>query len=129
MSNAHASRLSMLMGIAMLLTDCFAKGVTEEFESNPLSAAGAGDLWMESVLGKMSSMLPGQAVGLPHFSEEAAHLLLAAADYLLVPSRFEPSLWSSAYCNPCWGYARHCDAQGLVTQMPCSVCIVEVALN
>lgn len=90
MSNAHASRLSMLMGIATLLTDCFAKGVTEEFESNPLSAAGAGDLWMESVLGKMSSMLPGQAVGLPHFSEEAAHLLLAAADYLLVPSRFEP---------------------------------------
>jgi len=52
--------------------------------------AGAGDFWMEFVLGKTSSMLPGQAIGLPCFSEEAAHLLLAAADYLLVPSRFEP---------------------------------------
>ncbi len=87
MSKTHVSSPVMLMIIAMLLLDCFA---TSGFDSNPLSAAGAGDFWMEFVLGKMSSMLPGQAVGLPCFSEEAAHLLLAAADYLLVPSRFEP---------------------------------------
>ncbi len=87
MSNTHASGPVMLMVIAMLLTDCF---TTSGFGSNPLSGAGAGDFWMEFVLGQMSSMLPGQAVGLPRFSEEAAHLLLAAADYLLVPSRFEP---------------------------------------
>ncbi len=82
MSNTHASGPDMLMLIAMLMTDCFI--------TSSLSDAGAGDFWMEFVLGQMSSMLPGQAVGLPHFSEEAAHLLLAAADYLLVPSRFEP---------------------------------------
>ena len=31
-----------------------------------------------------------QAVGLPSFSEELAHWLMAASDYVLVPSRFEP---------------------------------------
>ncbi len=75
------------MVFAVLTSDCI---TTNGFESNPLSAGGAGDFWMEFVLGQMSSMLPGQAMGLPRFSEEAAHLLLAAADYLLVPSRFEP---------------------------------------
>ena len=45
---------------------------------------------MESVLGSIGQHYPGQACGMPVFSEEAAHLLLAAADYLLVPSRFEP---------------------------------------
>lgn len=45
---------------------------------------------MEGVLGSIGQHYPGQACGMPVFSGEAAHLLLAAADYLLVPSRFEP---------------------------------------
>lgn len=45
---------------------------------------------MEGVLGSIGKHYPGQACGMPTFSEESAHLLLAAADYLLVPSRFEP---------------------------------------
>lgn len=45
---------------------------------------------MEGVLGGMGEQYPGQACGMPFFCEEVAHLLLAAADYLLVPSRFEP---------------------------------------
>ena len=53
-------------------------------------SGAAGDSWMEGVLSMMHTHYPGQACGLPFFSEEAAHLLLAAADYLLVPSRFEP---------------------------------------
>ena len=53
-------------------------------------AVDAGDSWMEAALGNMSSVFPGKAVGLPCFSEDAAHLLLAAADYLVVPSRSEP---------------------------------------
>lgn len=45
---------------------------------------------MEGVLTNIGSYYPGQACGVPVFSEEAAHRLLAAADYLLVPSRWEP---------------------------------------
>ena len=32
----------------------------------------------------------GNAVGVPRFDEALAHLLMAAADYVVVPSRFEP---------------------------------------
>ena len=32
----------------------------------------------------------GNAVGIPRFDEGMAHLLMAAADYVVVPSRFEP---------------------------------------
>ena len=49
-----------------------------------------GEHWMERCLRQSSQVFPGQALGLPTFSEEAAHQLLAAADYLVVPSRFEP---------------------------------------
>lgn len=45
---------------------------------------------MERCLQQMGAVFPGAAVGLPMFSEECAHQLLAAADYVLVPSRFEP---------------------------------------
>ena len=54
------------------------------------SAAATGDSWMEVVFGSIGQQYPGKACGMPLFNEEAAHLLLAAADYLLVPSRFEP---------------------------------------
>lgn len=45
---------------------------------------------MERCLQEVGHVYPGQAVGLPHFSEAAAHLLLAAADFVIVPSRHEP---------------------------------------
>ena len=55
-----------------------------------LAALGAGEAWMQEALRDLSLSHPGRAVGLPDFSERAAHLLAAAADVLLVPSRFEP---------------------------------------
>eukprot|EP00879_Flechtneria_rotunda_P014013 GHRR01014640.1.p1 GENE.GHRR01014640.1~~GHRR01014640.1.p1 ORF type:complete len:1011 (+),score=575.96 GHRR01014640.1:264-3035(+) len=51
---------------------------------------GAGDKWMEAVLSQLAGRYPGWAIGMPGFNEPLAHLLLAAADYLLVPSRYEP---------------------------------------
>lgn len=45
---------------------------------------------MERVVASLSRRYPGRAAGVPEFSEPLAHLLLAAADYLVVPSRFEP---------------------------------------
>lgn len=46
--------------------------------------------WMESALEGLSQSFAGQAAGLTTFSEELAHWIMAAADYVLVPSRFEP---------------------------------------
>jgi glycogen synthase len=51
---------------------------------------GNGERWMEDVLGQLDGRYPGRAVGVPAFNEPLAHLLMAAADYILVPSRFEP---------------------------------------
>lgn len=51
---------------------------------------GTGDSWMERSLECLSLSFPGYAAGLALFSEEMAHLMLAAADYVIIPSRFEP---------------------------------------
>ena len=45
---------------------------------------------MEAAFRGLSQSFAGQAAGLTEFSEELAHWIMAAADYLLVPSRFEP---------------------------------------
>lgn len=51
---------------------------------------GTGEGWMERALAALSSSFPGAAAGIPKFDEFTAHLLMAAADYVIVPSRFEP---------------------------------------
>lgn len=55
-----------------------------------LAVLGTGEGWMEEGLRGLEASFPGAAAGLPSFSEELAHWLLAAADFCLVPSRFEP---------------------------------------
>jgi glycogen synthase len=55
-----------------------------------LAVLGTGTRWMEAALSGLSQSYPGKAAGIPSFSESLAHLLLAAADYVVVPSRFEP---------------------------------------
>ena len=55
-----------------------------------LVVLGRGQPWTEGVVGSLARRYPGRAAGVPEFSEPLAHLLLAAADYLVVPSRFEP---------------------------------------
>lgn len=51
---------------------------------------GSGEKWMEKALGGLKNSFPGNVVGVSIFSEELAHWLLAAGDYVLIPSRFEP---------------------------------------
>ena len=51
---------------------------------------GTGESWIQAALKGLELSFPGQAVGVTAFSEELAHWLLAAADYVIVPSRFEP---------------------------------------
>lgn len=45
---------------------------------------------MEAALEGLELSFPGQAAGLPLFSEELAHWLMAGSDFVLIPSRFEP---------------------------------------
>jgi glycogen synthase len=45
---------------------------------------------MEHALDALGSAFPGAAAGIPRFDEGMAHLIMAAADYVVVPSRFEP---------------------------------------
>ena len=45
---------------------------------------------MEAGLRGLGRSFPGQAAGVAQFSEEMAHWLMAAADFVVVPSRFEP---------------------------------------
>ncbi|KAI7845973.1 hypothetical protein COHA_000518 [Chlorella ohadii] len=51
---------------------------------------GTGEPWMESALLGLSQSFPRSAAGLTTFSEELAHWIMAAADFVIVPSRFEP---------------------------------------
>ncbi|KAL6770438.1 GBSS1B [Auxenochlorella protothecoides x Auxenochlorella symbiontica] len=51
---------------------------------------GSGEAWMEAALEGLELSFPGQAAGLPLFSEELAHWLMAGSDFVLIPSRFEP---------------------------------------
>ena len=51
---------------------------------------GTGETRLENELRYLSRTLPGRAAGFVGFEERFAHRLLAAADILVVPSRFEP---------------------------------------
>lgn len=51
---------------------------------------GTGEAWMETALVGLEQSFPRRAVGLTTFSEELAHWIMAASDFVLVPSRFEP---------------------------------------
>lgn len=55
-----------------------------------IAMLGTGDPSMQAALDCLCKSFPGRAVGVSSFSEELAHWMLAAADYVIVPSRFEP---------------------------------------
>jgi granule-bound starch synthase len=55
-----------------------------------LVVLGKGQVWMEEVVAELGQHYPSQAVGVVDFNESLAHLIMAGADYLLIPSRFEP---------------------------------------
>ncbi|KAI8114016.1 hypothetical protein M9434_002142 [Picochlorum sp. BPE23] len=65
--------------------------MTESQQSKlQLAVLGTGDPWMERAVESLEHSFPGHAAGICEFSEEIAHCLLAAADYVIVPSKFEP---------------------------------------
>lgn len=65
-------------------------GYPEGSSSIQLAMLGTGDQWLEQAVSSLEFNFPGVAVGVCEFSEELAHWMLAAADYCLIPSKFEP---------------------------------------
>ena len=55
-----------------------------------LAVLGTGDHWLEQAVSSLEFNFPGNAAGVCEFSEELAHWMLAAADYCMIPSKFEP---------------------------------------
>jgi len=58
-------------------------------QGGQLALMGAGDKELERRAAELAQAYPGQ-VGAHGFSETVVHLLYAAGDFLLMPSRFEP---------------------------------------
>lgn len=63
---------------------------TASYPQLQLVMLGQGQPWMERSLSRLSSIYPGMAHGVPAFVEPLAHTIMAAADFVLVPSRLEP---------------------------------------
>lgn len=51
---------------------------------------GTGKKHLEKQLEEFETKFPGKAVGIVKFNTPLAHMITAGADYILVPSRFEP---------------------------------------
>lgn len=85
---AFIGRLDQQKGVDMLLgalPEIFSRQVKTQFV-----ALGSGNYYLEDQLKQLSSRYPGRAIGLARFSTSQAHQINAAADYMIVPSRFEP---------------------------------------
>jgi glycogen synthase len=55
-----------------------------------LVVLGTGDTWLEAALSGLELSFKGSAAGMSSFSEELAHWVIAASDFIIVPSRYEP---------------------------------------
>jgi len=63
--------------------------IVEEHECQVV-VLGTGKKSMEKALEQLELECPGKAVGIAKFSTPLAHMITAGADFMLVPSRFEP---------------------------------------
>ncbi|MBE1236426.1 glycogen synthase GlgA [Phaeovibrio sulfidiphilus] len=59
-------------------------------QGGSLAVLGAGEPWLEAGLNQAAASYPGKVSIHVGYSEELAHRIEAGADFLLVPSRFEP---------------------------------------
>ncbi len=85
-----------LIGVVSRLAD--QKGIDVLLDSVPgllwqnwnLMVLGSGETWMENALRHLSTQHPGRIGNYTGYDEALAHLIYAASDALLIPSRFEP---------------------------------------
>lgn len=72
-------------------SDILAAAVSEILKENvQLVVLGTGKKYLEKQLEELEVKYPTKARGVVKFSVPLAHLITAAADFMLVPSRFEP---------------------------------------
>ena len=64
--------------------------ITKANKNVQIAILGTGKASMEKQLAALEVGAKGQAKGVVKFSAPLAHLITAGADFLLVPSRFEP---------------------------------------
>jgi starch synthase len=83
---AVVSRLSYQKGL-----DLFLHGLPRLLDrGGQLAVLGAGERWLESGFGDAAANRPGQVAYVFGYDEKLAHLFQSAADFMVVPSRFEP---------------------------------------
>ncbi|MCO5609107.1 hypothetical protein L7F22_063329 [Adiantum nelumboides] len=72
-------------------SDILAEAVPEILKDNvQLIVLGTGKKSLEKQLEALEEMYPGKARGVVKFNVPLAHMIIAGADFMLVPSRFEP---------------------------------------
>eukprot|EP01018_Ginkgo_biloba_P024584 Gb_26227 [translate_table: standard] len=72
-------------------SDILAEAVSEIAEENvQLIILGTGKKYLERQLEDMEAKFPDKARGIAKFNVPLAHMITAGADFILVPSRFEP---------------------------------------
>ncbi|KAG0564949.1 hypothetical protein KC19_8G152000 [Ceratodon purpureus] len=72
-------------------SDILAEAVKDFLKDDvQLIVLGTGKKHLEKQLEELDSLFPGKAVGVVKFNTPLAHMITAGADFILVPSRFEP---------------------------------------
>lgn len=72
-------------------SDILAEAVKDFLKDDvQLIVLGTGKKHLEKQLEELDTLFPGKAIGVVKFNTPLAHLITAGADFLLVPSRFEP---------------------------------------
>ena len=83
---AVVSRLSHQKGLDLLLHAL--PGIVDR--SGQLGLLGSGERWLESGFADAAASRPGSVSCVFGYEEKLAHIFQAGADFVLVPSRFEP---------------------------------------
>uniref|UniRef100_A0A803L5D9 Starch synthase catalytic domain-containing protein n=1 Tax=Chenopodium quinoa TaxID=63459 RepID=A0A803L5D9_CHEQI len=72
-------------------SDILAAAIPEFIGENvQVVVLGTGKKTMEKQLEELETMYPDKARGVAKFNTPLAHMIIAGADYILIPSRFEP---------------------------------------
>ncbi|KAH0975149.1 hypothetical protein GBA52_017048 [Prunus armeniaca] len=70
-----------------ILVEAISKFIGEEVQ---IIILGTGKKYLETQIKQLEIKYPGKAVGVANFNVPLAHMIIGGADFMLIPSRFEP---------------------------------------